>query len=696
MKRTDLEGTDEPLGVFYRVFREDKYREAIEQAVEEDRRSMLVDYEDIIKEDKGLAKLLLEDPTDTIPASLNALKIVLVEEGKATTIKKLEYLKPHELKTIKIPIRHIRYTNIPEVKMDQLNADYVNRLVSVRGIVRSAGELTATEYMKTYKCPSCMGVRPIEVVVKEAEIPRKCKKCDGNLEVVDKATVWEDRRVIKLQEAPEGITQGTQPRQLKVQLEGDIAREGINPGDLIEVVGILQVDVETARSYKGYYMRGVNVELEEKKYEEVEITPEDEQAIKELSQDPELEEKVINTIAPRIQGYREVKEGIALQLFSGVPEVEQDKGWVRGDIHLLLVGDPGIGKSQTLTYISNNLAPRSIYTTGAGSTGVGLTATTTMEKETQEWVLEAGPMVIADRGLCCIDEFDKMHPEDKKKIHEALEQQTVSIAKAGVMATLNSRCSVLAGANPKGGRVTNRKTPKQLIDLEDTLISRFDLLFLLEDIPEAGEDGRIANMILNPQAREEAYNKGIDPQLLKKYIAYSRRNINPELDQETIEAGVKYYQRKRGSSRKAEGNGEGDPIPTTPRLPGTLKRLVQARARMFLREEANYQDFEKAVELIEYCHTTVGMDPLTGKLDVDVLEGRTSSSEKEFKDIVKTIVAEKREDMGSYEWYSNPDHREEVIETIKEETRKKYPGLTKKQIEKQLRKTIQWKASGVG
>lgn len=684
------------LGVFYRIFEDTKYEDIINEAIEEGKRSIIVDYEDIIKEDEIIATSLLEDPIGTIQGSLNALRVKLAEEGKIKTRKPINEFKIHELKKIKIPIRHIRYTNVPEVKLEKIGADQVNQLMTIKGIVRSTGKLTGRVYTKYFKCPSGC-IEPKEIVIHDIEegeenpSPGKCSKCDGNLEEVIKDRQWEDILVIKIQEPPEGITQGTQPRQLKVVLEGDVAREQINPGDLIKIIGIIKVEAKKrGNTYQyEYYMQGINLEMEDKKFEEIEITPEDEEAILELSKDPELEEKIINTIAPRIQGYREVKEAIALQLFGGVPEYEQDKGWIRGDIHVLLIGDPGIGKSQTLTYISKNLAPRGIYTTGTGSTGVGLTATTVQDQETKEWVLEGGPLVMADRGLCCIDEFDKMKPEERENIHEPLEQQTVSIAKAGIMATLNSRCGVLAGANPKGGRVDMDKTPKQLINLEDTLISRFDLIFLLKDNPDKEMDSRIAKLILDKNVRQEAYDRGLDPELLKKYIAYARRKIDPELDQESIESGVKYYVDKR-----VNGSEEA-PISSSPRLIEGVKRLTQARSRMFLKETANYEDITKAIELLEYCYNTVGLDPLTGKMDIDRAEGRTPRSEKTLKGIVRMAVIEKKEDMGSYSWWVNPEHKEEVISTIKEECKVNKLTVTDKKVVDEIRKFITKEESGI-
>ena len=684
-----------PLNVFKEVLETPKYIDEIKNAVGEGRRSIIIDYEDVVKVNEITAKKIKETPLDTINAGLNAVRLVMVEEGLVGTSKPLKDIKPYEIKDIiKIPIRHIRYCNVEEIELEEVRAEYVHKLVSIKGIVRNAGEPKVTEYKKTFKCPSCREKEPIEVTVEEGlfKTPNKCS-CGKDPEVVEKLTEYEDTLVVKIQEPPETAKSST-PRQLKAVLEGDVARFKIDPGDIITITGIIKVD-KTVKGYKPFYIQGINVEVEDNKYEEIDITPEEEEEILELSKDPEIEEKITNTIAPRIQGYREFKEAIGLQLFGGVPS-EEPQGHIRGDIHVLVVGDPGIGKSVTLTYISYNLAPRGIYTTGAGSSGVGLTATTT--KVDEEWTLDAGPMVLADRGICVIDEFDKMGIEDRNTLHEPLEQQRISIAKAGIMASLNTRCSVLAGANPKGGRILDGKTPKELINLPDPVISRFDLIFLLKDIPDRERDGQIIDLIVNPEAEEEAYKKGIDPELLRKYVAYSRRVVRPKIKDPKVQEAIKkyYVEERQDGKNKEDSNGERDrPIPIGPRMGRGLKRLVEANARLHLREEVIYEDVKKAVRLIEYCQKLVGIDPFTGRPDMDILEGRVGTGQKKFKEIVKLAVLEKKEDMGGYSWYKSVTHIEDVVETIKEECRKvNLVKATEDAIKKEIHMVIEWEVGG--
>lgn len=685
---------DSPLEVFLEVLKEDEYVQQITQAVKEGKQSIVIDYEDVLNINSNIANSIIKKPLEMMTPSLNALRLVMVDIGLATSPKPITDLLPPEIKLIKIPIRHIRYSNVEEISLKDVRGEYVNKLVTVRGIVRSSGRLAGKPYQFTYKCPSHRDMPPVQKLADDP-VPICTKdNCNTRMDIVDKDTVWDDILTIQIQEPPE-TAKSSNPKRIKATLEGDIAREEIEAGDILKITGI--VATERVKNKDEYYIKGINIDLEDKKYEEIEMTEEDIQAIKDLASLPpeELEQKIINTIAPRIQGYKEVKEAIALQLFGGVSGSRIDKAHIRGDIHILLLGDPGIGKSDTLKYISDNLAPRSIYTDGKLSSGVGLTAITSL-KEGDEWEVEAGAMVLADKGLCIIDEFDKIKDDERDNLNTPLEQQKVHIAKASGMITLNSRCSVLLGANPKGGRLTD-KPIKDQINFPDTILSRMDLTFILKDVPDKEMDSKIADVILDEDIEEEVYKKGIDAELLRKYIAYARQNIHPRRieNKEVKEALKSYYVDERQT--KGKNGDEETPIPITPRMIRALKRLTQARARMFLREEVIYEDGKKAIELLEYCQNTVGMDPFTGKVDIDIMEGRTGSSEKKFKSIVRMLMIEKTEDMGSISWYShNMEHREEVIDSILEECRNKnLPKVTRKMAEEGLQEAIEWKYSNV-
>ena len=324
-----------------------------------------------------------------------------------------------------------------------------------------------------------------------------------------------------------------------------------------------------------------------------------------------------------------MKEAIALQLFGGSAKVLEDETRLRGDIHILIVGDPGIGKSQMLKYVSK-LAPRSIYTSGKGTTGAGLTAAAVRD-ELGGWSLEAGALVLGDQGNVCVDELDKMRSEDRSALHEALEQQTVSIAKAGIMATLNSRCSVLAAANPKFGRFDRFKVLAEQIDLPAPILSRFDLIFVVEDKPSVKNDSELAEHILEIH-KSNTVDYEIEPELLRKYIAYARKNVNPILTEEANEVLKEFYVSTRNSNSDEE-----TPVPITARQLEAIIRLAEACAKIKLKEYVEKEDAEKAVRLQLACLKGVGVDPETGEIDIDQVEGRPAKSDR---DKMKRVIDE--------------------------------------------------------
>ncbi|MBI4814603.1 MAG: minichromosome maintenance protein MCM, partial [Methanobacterium sp.] len=342
--------------------------------------------------------------------------------------------------------------------------------------------------------------------------------------------------------------------------------------------------------------------------------------------------------APSIHGYRDVKEAIALQLFGGAGKELDDKTRLRGDIHVLIVGDPGIGKSQMLKYVSK-LAPRGIYTSGKGTSGVGLTAAAVRD-EFGGWSLEAGALVLGDKGNVCVDELDKMRDEDRSAIHEALEQQTISIAKAGIMATLNSRCSVLAAANPKFGRFDSYKSLAEQIDLPSTILSRFDLTFVVEDKPEEEKDRSLARHILNTH-KEDNMHFEIDPELLRKYIAYARRNIHPILTDPAMDVLEEFYVSMRNNSIDDDS-----PVPITARQLEAIIRLSEASAKIKLKTHVEAEDAHQAIKLTQACLKQVGLDPETGKIDIDKVEGRPPKSERDKFRILIEVVKELEEEYG--------------------------------------------------
>ncbi|MFB6153469.1 MAG: minichromosome maintenance protein MCM, partial [Halodesulfurarchaeum sp.] len=411
------------------------------------------------------------------------------------------------------------------------------------------------------------------------------------------------------------------------------------------------------------YLEGVSIEVEDEEFEEMEITDEEKERILALADERNIYERIIDSIAPTIYGFDMAKLAIALQLFSGVTKHLPDGARIRGDIHILLVGDPGTGKSQLLQYI-RHIAPRSVYTSGKGSSTAGLTAAAVRDDfgDGQQWSLEAGALVLADKGIAAVDELDKMAPEDRSAMHEALEQQTISISKAGINATLKSRCALLGAANPELGRFDRYETPAEQIDLEPALISRFDLIFTVTDEPDEEKDANLARHILQTnyagelntqrsrvptstvteeelQAASESVSPSIPPEIFRKYVAYARSNCFPTMSDEAEETIRDFY-----VDLRAQGTGEDSPVPVTARKLEAIVRLAEASARVRLSDTVEEEDANRALEIVETTLKEIGMDPETGQYDADVIETGTSKSQRDRIRTLRQLIAEIEEE----------------------------------------------------
>ncbi|MEM2687503.1 MAG: minichromosome maintenance protein MCM, partial [Thermoproteota archaeon] len=348
---------------------------------------------------------------------------------------------------------------------------------------------------------------------------------------------------------------------------------------------------------------------------------------------------------PAVYGHEDVKEAIMYLLFGGVPkEIEGTK--IRGEIHVLLVGDPGTGKTQLLRFVQS-IAPRGIYTSGRGSTGAGLTAACQRDPDTGEMTLEAGALVLADRGIVCIDEIDKMRPEDRVNIHEPLESQTISVAKGGIVATLNARTAVLAAANPVYGKYNPYRTIfENLATLPSTLLSRFDLIFLMLDQPDVERDRQVVRHVLKLHGSEAA-SPPIPRDLLRKYIAYARQ-INPKLTKEAQERIESFYLKVRGKSSD-------EFMDIGVRYLESLIRIAEARARAALRTEVTAEDAEAAIAIMQKSLKQIGVDAETGAVDVSLLATGKPRSLRDKMDAILALIIETQREAGMVEegWLLN-------------------------------------------
>jgi replicative DNA helicase Mcm len=439
-----------------------------------------------------------------------------------------------------------------------------------------------------------------------------------------------------LQEKPEDLPPGQLPRTLSVKLVGDDIVDVARPGDHVSIVGIVRA---FAPSLMGMgklrtfilQLDANSAEVLGKEPETSPPTPEEEEKIHALSQDPWVHRKIMSSIAPSIFGYEHIKEAIMYLLFGGVAKSLPDIN-IRGEMNALLIGDPGTAKSQLLQYVAR-IAPRGLYTSGRGTTAAGLTAAVVREKG-GSMSLEAGALVLADKGIACIDEMDKMRPEDRVAIHEAMEQHTVSVAKGGIVATLNARTAVLAAANPSLGRYEPNRTVAENISLPVTILSRFDLIFVLRDVPNKEADEKMSHHILEIHRRGVSpVEAPVDAELLRKYVGFAK-GIKPVLGTEALKRLSDFYLAMRAASET-----EGSPVAITARQLESLVRISEARARVALRKEVTGEDAEAAIVIMKRSLEEVGIDLSSYKVDIDlIMTGRSKSIRDRLHVILSVLM----------------------------------------------------------
>ena len=624
------------------------YRERILELARgypEEGRALVVEWDDLYQFDPDLADSLRRNPNRLLADAREALRTfdvpVDVDLGEAEV-----YIAGFPTRT---QIRDIR-------------AEHVNTLVSVRGIVRKATPVRPKVEVAIYECLTCGG--EMEVVQRGQELrePNRCHHCERNtqLERMDDRSRFVDAQRLRIQESPEGLRGGETPQNIDVHLETDLTGV-VSPGDRVTATGILKLREQSQGGSTSpildVYLEGNFIDIEEEEFEVMSIEDEDIDEIRDLAAQEDIYDRVVDSIAPSIWGYEDEKFAMALQLFSGVRKPLPDGSRVRGDIHVLLVGDPGTGKSQLLQYITK-IAPRSVYTSGKGSSAAGLTAAAIRDDfgDGQQWTLEAGALVLADQGIAAVDELDKMRPEDRSAMHEALEQQSVSVSKAGINATLQARCALLGAANPKYGRFDQYEPIPEQIELEPALISRFDLIFTVDDLPDQDRDERIAEHILKTnyagelntrqtthadeaglvQKIEEATEEvtpAIEPELLRKYVAYATQTCIPTMTMEAREAIKEFY-----LDLREQGVDEDSPVPMTARKLEALVRLAEASARIRLAEEVTKEDAERVIELVRASMGDIGFDPETGAYDVDMIETGTPKTQRDRIKSLKQLM----------------------------------------------------------
>ena len=611
-----------------------------------EKKSLILDYKELELYDRELADRLRKNPVETLvefDQVLNSMSILTVTDNAKF---------------------YARFRNMPKEKgynvcVRDITSEYIGKFISVDGTVNRMGDVYPKVENALFVCNVCDEHNWIKQEKKILIEPYRCKSCGKNdFRFIPEESQWIDIQELQIQEPLEMLKGGENARTITLWSETDMT-DRVTPGDTVVVTGIVRLrPPKNKNAVYDKFIEVNHIETMEQDFEDVKLTEEDIKMIRQLSEDPRLHDKITDSIAPSIYGYRESKEAISLQLFGGRQgKLLSDGTRARGDIHLLLIGDPGVAKSRLLTFV-DKVSPKSIYVTGKGTTGAGLTATAEKDElKDGAWTLKAGALVLAGGGIGCIDEFDKMGKEDRSAMHEAMEQQTISVAKAGIICKFKANTSILAAANPKFSRFDDYKPIPEQFDIPPTLISRFDLIFPVRDMKSRSRDKDIADHILRMHSMQEEEGEKVSPvqaDLLKKYIAYARREVFPLLTEETKKKISDYYVDLRDRN-------PGGAAAATPRQLEAIIRLAEASAKLRLSKEVSISDVERAIKLTEFCLKETATDPATGELDIDRIDTSHSKSVRDRIRLVEEALKELTE--------SSPDNMaslKDIIEVLSE------------------------------
>ena len=637
---------------------QDYFSEAVHNLAQTwpDDQSLDISYRIIEGFDTEFANDIVKNPDLHFHAANQALRQFLIDAGGAT-------MYPF-VRIIHLPSDQIR-------TVSQLRADDIGQMLALDSVVTKISGVRPRIYSAVFQCMACEHTMALNQTNEQELIePVECEQITGGCGRPKNKTrfvlnhsesILINSQFIELQELPEQMKGGIQPERIICIGEHDLAGK-LNPGDRVKANGVLFIRSQRKGGKDtpvfDIFLRIQSLERQNIPLEEISITEDEELEIKELARRPDIYKLFTNSIAPSIFGMDYIKESLMLQLFGGVARLNEDGTRNRGDIHILLMGDPGVAKSQLLSYMSK-LSPRGRFTSGQSASAAGLTAAAVQDPTADgRWTLEAGALVLADLGLAAIDEFDKMNEGDRSSMHEAMEQQRISISKAGINASLRTRCAILAAANPKKGKfepVSEIPFTSQ-INLSPPLVSRFDIIWLLTDDPDENKDAKIANHIIKNRLRgvsELLVNEGSAPdpskssaelkissddsemlprELIRKYIAHAKRTVHPNLTAEATNLIVKFYI----ETRKKGGNST-DSVSITARSLEALARLAEASARIRLSQDATLEDAERAIEI-----TRLWRYALMGENydETSTASGKKTSvrnKERTIRDIVSTL-----------------------------------------------------------
>ena len=605
------------------------YEERVRNMCSSNQSTLEISYSHLMDHEPILAMWLVDAPRDMFD--------VLNEAATRKTLKMFQ-----SYGAIQDEI-HVRVSGLPIIdSLRGLRKEHLDRLVRVNGVVTRRSSVYPQLKLAYYECFKCKQVlgpyRVDESTVmsssgpdgsaKDAATlhqPSSCSYCEsaGPFRVNTTKTQYRNYQRINLQETPGSVPPGRVPRTKEVVLTNDLI-DAARPGEEVEITGIFSHTYDYNLTQKSGFpvfstFIGANhVRRKEDVSSSENLTEEDIAEILDLAKDPKIGDRIVESIAPSIYGHRHVKMALAMSLFGAVPKNINDKHRIRGDINVLLLGDPGTAKSQMLKY-AEATAPRAVYSTGKGASAVGLTASVHKDPLTKEWTLEGGALVLADRGVCLIDEFDKMNEQDRTSIHEAMEQQSISVSKAGIVTSLQARCAVIAAANPIGGRYDSSCTFAENVELTDPILQRFDLLCVLQDTVDPVADEKLATFVTGSHMRSvptNEYNRGtaalpdensddvtgsgyskakvIPQSLLRKYIQYARKNFKPALNPSGIDQ-QKVSQLYVALRRESVTSGG---VPIAVRHIESIMRLSEAHAKMHLRDHVREDDMNASIAMM--------------------------------------------------------------------------------------------------
>lgn len=607
---------------------------------------------------------LLTYPLDIVPLFEWSLREIIQEKNVDHCLQILKY--------------QIRPYNIGDtISMRSFDPSCIEKIINVIGIIVRTSPIVPELFKAVYNCIKCMHREEVALEYQNVVMPTECNKCNGKytFENCEEESVFMDRQIIKIQEVPDMVPAGTTPLTITVVCNDDLC-DSVAPGDRVRICGVMRIkcikEAGIGKGMKSVFRTYVEMYSFEKLHSEDDpqkkIMPQEKNNTDENHEDPysnlfvghisdspnmhlvnklrqfetaKLYRILANSIAPQIYGHEIVKKAILFQLIGGV---RKPKNKTRGDINVLLVGDPGIAKSQILTYV-HKLSDRGMYTSGRGSSAVGLTASVSRDPETGQFILEPGALVLSDKGVCCIDEFDKMNDSTRAVLHEVMEQQTISVSKAGIVTTLNARCSILASCNPIKSKYDKKRSILENINIGCTLLSRFDVVGILIDKSDDENDKLIGEHIVDLYAdmkiSDKESNKVITPhnidsidtddfyltpEILRDYITESKKII-PKLLPKSKELLIQHYLELRMLDK-------GKSITATTRQLESLIRISEAHARMRLSEQIEECDVEEAVHIVRESMLIYAIDPKTGKIDMEMITtGKSSYKKRMMKEI---------------------------------------------------------------